>query len=68
MGNIEEMFTKFDKDVYFPKINLSNGVWQIPVEEQYRHMTAFTTSKGANQFKKKPFGLVNSPATFNKLM
>lgn len=31
-------------------------------------MTAFTTSTGAYQFRKTPFGLVNSPATFNKMM
>ena len=68
MGNIEEILTKFDKDVYFSKIDLSKGFWQIPVEEQCRHMTAFTTSKGAYQFKKTPFGLVNSPATFKKMM
>ena len=45
MGNIEEILTKFDNDVYFSKIDLSKGFWQIPVEEQCRHMTAFTTSK-----------------------
>ena len=68
MGNIEDILTRFDKDVYFSKIDLSKGFWQIPVAEDCRHMTAFTTSTGAYQFKKTPFGLVNSPATFNKMM
>lgn len=68
MGNIEDILTQFDKDVYFSKIDLSKGFWQIPVAEDCRHMTAFTTSTGAYQFKKTPFGLVNSPATFNKMM
>ena len=68
MGNIEDILTRFDKDVYFSKIDLSKGVWQIPVVEDCRHMTAFTTSTGAYQFKKTPFGLVYSPATFNKMM
>ena len=31
-------------------------------------MKAFTTSNGAYKFKKKPFGLVNSPVKFNKMM
>lgn len=68
MGNIEDILTRFDKDVYFSKIDLSKGFWQIPVAKDCRHMTAFTTSTGAYQFKKTPFGLVNSPATFNKMM
>ena len=68
MGNIEDILTRFDKDVYFSKIDLSKGFWQIPVAEDCRHMTAFTTSTGAYQFKKTPFGLVNSPAPFNKMM
>ena len=68
MRNIEEILTKFDKDLYLSKIDLSKGFWQIPVEEQCRHIKAFTTSKGAYQFKKTPFGLVNSPAGFNKMM
>ena len=68
MRNIEEILTKFDKDLYLSKIDLSKGFWQIPVEGQCRHMKAFTTSTGAYQFKKTPFGLVNSPATFNKMM
>ena len=61
MGSNEEILTKFDKDAYF-------SIWQIPVAKDCRHMTAFTTTKGAYQFKKTPFGLVNSPATFNKMM
>ena len=50
MRNIEEILTKFDKDLYLSKIDLSKGFWQIPVEGQCRHMKAFTTSKGAYQF------------------
>ena len=68
MRNIEGILTKFDKDLYLSKIDLSKGFWQIPVERQCRHMKAFTTSKEAYKFKKTPFGLVNSPATFNKMM
>lgn len=68
MGNIEDILITFDKDVYFSKIDLTKGFWQIPVSEDCRHLTAVTTSTGAYQFKKSPFGLVTSPATFNKMM
>ena len=40
--------SKFDKDVYFSKIDLSKRLWQIPVAKDCRHMTAFTTTVQEN--------------------
>ncbi|XP_069119292.1 uncharacterized protein [Argopecten irradians] len=68
MGDIEDIMTRLNKDNYFSKFDLSKGYWQIPVEDNSRHMTAFSTSEGCYQFRKLPFGLVNSGATFNRMM
>ncbi|XP_066968292.1 uncharacterized protein [Macrobrachium rosenbergii] len=49
-------------------MDLSRGYWQIPLDEDSKQYTAFQTDLGLYQFKVLPFGLVNAPATFNKMM
>ena len=59
---------KLERDRYFTKIDLSKGYWQILMEKVSKENTAFMISDGCYQFKKMPFGMVNSAATFNRMM
>ena len=68
MGNIEDILASLSHDEYYSKFDLTKGYWQIPMEENSKEMTAFTTEDGCYQFCKMPFGLVNSGATFNRMM
>ena len=68
MGNPEDIMTKLSKDKYFTKIDLTKGYWQIPVAESSKSMTAFSTPNGLYQFRMMPFGMMNSGATFNRMM
>jgi hypothetical protein len=68
MGDIEATISQMKDDRYFTKIDLAKGYWQIPVAEESRPMTSFVTPGGSYQFLKMPFGLVNSGATFNRMM
>ncbi|EYC18252.1 hypothetical protein Y032_0028g1760 [Ancylostoma ceylanicum] len=53
---------------YFTTLDLCSGYWQIPLEENTKHKSAFTTPEGLFQFKVTPFGLSTSPAVFQRLM
>ena len=64
----EEIFSQIAEDHYFSKIDLSKGYWQIPMEEKSKKYATFVTHNGLYKFEVMPFGLVNSAATFSRVM
>ncbi|GFR62682.1 reverse transcriptase [Elysia marginata] len=60
----EELIASFGPSVWFSKLDLTKGYWQIPMEVGSRKYTTFQTPLGLFQFRVMPFGLVNAPATF----
>jgi len=53
---------------YFSKFDLAKGYWQVPMREEDKGLTTFTTHRGLFQFNVMPFGLINAPATFSRIM
>lgn len=68
MPQPEQIFAKLQKDRYFSTFDVTKGFWQIPMRASDKPYTAFVTHRGLHQFRVMPFGLVNAPATFNRLM
>ncbi|XP_071504670.1 uncharacterized protein [Diadema antillarum] len=64
----EEIFAKLSRDKYFTKMDLTKGYWQVPLAEEAKPLTAFVTHDGLYQFRAMPFGLVNAPASFSRIM
>lgn len=68
MPNQEELFVKISQAKIFSKFDLSRGYWQIPIKESAKKYTAFITPFGLYHWNFMSFGLINAPATFNRLM
>ena len=68
MPIFEDLLVRLTHAKYFTKLDLSRGYWQIPIREEAKPYTAFITPFGLFQWNYMSFGLMNAPATFNRLM
>ena len=54
---------------HFLTFDMNSGFWQVPMNEESKQYTAFTLgSMGLYECKSMPFGLCNTPPTFQRLM
>ena len=68
MPNMEEINNRMSGHKYFTKMDLNKGYWRVGLTERHKPRTAFETPRGLFQFRTMPFGLVNSGASFCRLM
>ena len=66
--DVEYLFSKLGKAKYLSKLDLSKGYWQIPMREEDKCKTAFSTPQGHFQWKVMPFGLKTAGAVFSRVM
>lgn len=53
---------------FFSIMDLHSGYHQVPLAEESRKMTAFSTDTGLYQWRVLPFGLNVAPASFTRMM
>ena len=68
MNDTEQVMWRLNKSKWFSKFDLSNGFYQVLVDEESRQYTTFVTRDGMYEFVRMPMGLTNSPATFAGVM
>ena len=57
MPRIDELIDNLGDSCFISTIDLTRGYWQVPVAEEDRDKTAFSTPFGLYQFNIMPFGL-----------
>jgi hypothetical protein len=65
---LEEAVATLHGSKYFMVIDCYSGLWQTKLAEEDKIKTAFSTPSGHYQFHRLPYGLSNSPASFQRLM
>lgn len=66
---IEEILNALSGNKYFSILDMKSGYHQVELLEEHKEGTAFTVGPlGFYEFNRLPFGLSNSPATYQRLM
>ena len=65
---ISEVLDSLNETKFFSTLDLKSGYWQIELDPATQEKTAFVTHNGLFEFSVLPFGLTNSPASFQRLM
>ena len=68
LPHIEDSLNTLGSARFFCSLDLASGYWQVEMDAADREKTAFVTQGGLYEFRVMPFGLVNAPATFERLM
>ena len=65
---ISDILSALGKARYYTTVDLASGFHQVPLREEDRQKTAFSTPGGHFEFCNMPMGICSAPATFQRLM
>ena len=68
LPRIDEVFHKTNGSKVFSKIDLSDAYLQLPLAEESRNLTAFTSHEGIFRYRRVCFGLASAPSAFQAMM
>lgn len=66
--SVDELLVKMSECKFFTVLDAKTAFWQQPLEKESSYLTTFTTPFGRYRFLKVPYGLVNAPENFQRIM
>lgn len=55
-------------NAFFSTMDLTSGYYNVPMHEDDKKYTVFSSPLGLHKYNRMPQGLCNSPATFMRMM
>ena len=68
LPRINDLLDQLGSSHSFTTLDLATGYWQIKVHANSQEKTALITHQGLYEFRVMPFGVMNEPAVFQRLM
>ena len=65
---MDDCIERVGRTTYVTKFDRLEGFWQIPLTERAKEISGFVTPDGLYQYKVMPFGMKNSPSSFQRLI
>ena len=65
---VDDCIDKVGKAKFLTKIDLLKGYWCAPLTDRGREISAFVTPSGLYEYNVLPFGMKNSPVTFQRMI
>ena len=68
ISRVEDCIDRIGCMKHVTKLDLLKGYWQVPITTAAKKILAFVTLEGFYQYKVMPFGMKNTPATFQHMI
>lgn len=68
LPRIDDIIDQLGEAKYITKVDLLRGYYQVRLTKRAKQISAFVTPDGLYAYTVMPFGMVNAPATFQRLI